>query len=216
MSANNDSSPLQSHSHSKPLHLPHLLALALDSTVLLLTSRLGRRSSTYQPRLIVEHSWPCRATQPKGVLSPWDTPVSAMPLLRMNDFTPPQRISDLSHSLDHTRTPLERIGSSQMSSQAGHSKTSSSGRRQLTFSQQTSLSENIPDRLHTRDVGAAAVEELDSFHFGSPTVAKHVDGHTRPFGEITRVNNKSQATRLGTTNRRLRYHRWHSMAGCTY
>ena len=65
-----------------------------------------------------------------------------------------------------------------MSSSAGHPKTSSSGQRQLTFSQQASLSESIPDRSHTRHVGAAAVEELDSFHFGAPIVAKHGDGHS--------------------------------------
>jgi hypothetical protein len=105
MSANYDSSLLRRRSPSEPLHLPHLPAL--DPAVLLLTYRSGRRPSTYQPRPIVEHSWPYQTTQPKGVLSPWDTPMLTMPLLRTNDFTPAADLRSFPPPRLHTYTTRE-------------------------------------------------------------------------------------------------------------
>ena len=74
-----------------------------------------------------------------------------------------------------------------MSSSAGLSKVSSSSQRHLpvAFFELTSLPERTSERLRTRLVETAPVEELDNFRFGAPIVAERLDD-----GEITRVNNK--------------------------
>jgi len=63
-----------------------------------------------------------------------------------------------------------------MSSSAGSSKASSPSQRQLTPSQLTSPFEWTFERLRTRLVETAPVEELDNFRLGAPIVAKRVDG----------------------------------------
>ena len=69
-----------------------------------------------------------------------------------------------------------------MSSSAGLSKVSSSSQRHLpvAFFELTSLPERTSERLRTRLVETAPVEELDNFRFGAPIVAERVDESVLP------------------------------------
>jgi len=113
MFTNDDNSPPQHHPPRKP---PSSFASPRLSTALLLSYRSRHPPSPYQPRLMAVHSKPSQA---KGVLPPWDTSRSAVPLARANNITSPEDISDPFHRLGHTGTPPERrIGGSEVHEQA--------------------------------------------------------------------------------------------------
>jgi len=158
MPASNDSNPTQHYSPSKP---PSSFAGPA-------TNLLSRHPpSAYQTRPMTVHSGPYQATLFKGILPQWDTSRSVLPLSRTNNSTSPADISKFSHRLGYTCTPPERrseVHELRMSSSAGLSKASSSGQCQLTFSRLILPSEKTSERLSTRHVETAAIEELDNIH----------------------------------------------------